>query len=66
VLLVIAGALVISTDGLLVLLELAGGSLDGELVEPDSFVELFPQPAMNIMARRGMIVFIIDNCVGDL
>jgi hypothetical protein len=57
-LLVIAGALVVSSEGLLVLLELVGGSLAAELVELDWSIELLPQPTRNIMARRGMIVFI--------
>jgi len=47
-------------DGLLVLPELAGGSLDMELVElDDGFDELFPQPTRNITARIGIIVTII-------
>jgi len=57
-LLVIAGVLVISSDGELVLLELAGGSMAAELVDLDWSVELLPQPTRNIVARRGMIVFI--------
>jgi hypothetical protein len=58
-LLVIAGALVVLSDGLLVLLELAGGSLAAELVELDWFIELLPQPTRNnVMVKRGMIVFI--------
>jgi hypothetical protein len=58
--LVIAGMLVMSVaEGMLLLLiELAGGSLAAELVELDWFIELFPQPARNITARMGMIAFI--------
>jgi hypothetical protein len=58
-LLVIAGALVVSSDGLLVLLELAGGSLAAELVELDWSIELLPQPTRNsVTVKIGMIVFI--------
>lgn len=68
-LLVIAGALVISAaerlfimslvNELLTLSELTGGSLDTELVEFDSSIEFFPQPTRNIIANRGIIVFIL-------
>jgi len=74
-LLVTAGALVISAAGLLllimslvagapalfrlVLLKLAGGSLDIELVEFGWFIDLFPHPTRNSAATIGMIVFII-------
>jgi hypothetical protein len=52
----IGGAL--GGGGVLGTLGAAGGSMAAELVEPGSLVDLFPQPARNITARIGMMVFI--------
>ena len=56
-LLVIAGALVISTDGRLLSMSL----VDGLFV----FVELFPQPTRNMIVMRGMNIFINEFVVED-